>query len=70
MFHSDHGIRVKLVANLEQSMLYTKSLQVLHRKGTSMLTGLKVSSLTYKCVFTDQNLTQRGGPQRTEFCKS
>ena len=70
MFHSDHGIRVKLVANLEQSMLYTKSLQVLHRKGTSMLTGLKVPSLTYKCVFTDQNLTQRGRPQRIEFCKS
>ena len=67
MFHSDNGIRVKLVSNLEQSMLYTKSLQVLHRKGTSMLTGLKVSSLIYECVFTDQNLTQRGDPTELNF---
>ena len=32
MFHSAHGIRFKLVSNWEQSMLYAKSLQVLHRK--------------------------------------
>ena len=51
MFHSAHGIRFKLVSNWEQSMLYTKSLQVLHRKGMSMLTDLKVPSLTCKCVF-------------------
>ena len=38
-------------SNWEQSMLYTKSLQDLHRKGISKLTDLKMSSLTYKCVF-------------------
>ena len=26
-----------------------------------MLTGLKMSSLVYKCVFTEQNKMQRGG---------
>ena len=44
--------QVQIVSNWEQSMLYTKSLQVLHRKGISMLTGLKVSSLTCKFVFS------------------
>ena len=53
----------------EQSMLYTKSLQVLHRKGISMLTGLKVSSLTCKCVFYRPELNAKVGAHATEFCK-
>ena len=40
-----------LVSNSELNMLYTTSLQMLCRKGISMLTGLKVSSLACKCVF-------------------
>ena len=69
MFHSAHGIRVKLVPNWKESMLYTKSLQVLHRKGISMLTGLKVSSLTCKCVFYRPELNAKAGPHGIEFCK-
>ena len=46
-------------SNGEQSMLYTKSLHVLHRKGVSMLTGLKMSYLTCKCVFYGQELNER-----------
>ena len=68
MFHSAHGIRVKLVPNWKESMLYTKSLQVLHRKGISMLTSLKVSSLTRKYMyFTDQNLMQKRVPMELNF---
>ena len=37
--------------NWEQSMLCSKSYQILHRNRISMLTGLKVSSLACKCVF-------------------
>ena len=44
--------QVQIVSNGKQSMLNTKSLQVLHRKWISMLTGLKVSSLTCKFVFS------------------
>ena len=55
MFHSAHEIRVKLVSNWKQSMLYTKSYQFLHRRKISMLTGLKVSSLSRKCVFYRQS---------------
>ena len=51
-------------------MSYTKSLQVLHRKGISMLTDLKVSSLTCKCVFYRPELNAKGGPHRTESWKS
>ena len=51
--------QVQIVSNWEQSMLYTKSLQVLHRKGISMLTGLK--------YFTDQNLMQRRDPMELNF---
>ena len=40
-------------------MLHTKSLQVVHRKETSMLTGLKVSSLTCKCVFSRPELNAK-----------
>ena len=57
-------------SNWEQSMLYTKSLQELHRKGISMLTDLKVSSLTCKCVFYRTELNENGGPYRIESCKS
>ena len=62
MFHSVHIIAAKLVSNWEQIMLSTKSEQVLNRKRISMLTDLKVSSLTCKCVFTNQNLMQKGDP--------
>ena len=50
-------------------MLYAKSFQVLHRKGISVLTGLKVSSLTSKCVFYRPELNAKAGPHGTEFCK-
>ena len=50
-------------------MLYTKRLQLLHRKGISMLTGLKVSSLTCKCVFYRPELNVKTEPHGTEFCK-
>ena len=56
-------------SNLYQSMLYTKSLQVLHRKGISMLTGLKVSSLTCECVFYRPELNVKAGAHGIEFCK-
>ena len=69
MFHSAHGIRVRLVSNCEQNMLYTKSLQVLHRKGISILTSLKVSSLTCKCVFYRPELNAKAGAHGIEFCK-
>ena len=49
-------------SNWEQSMLYPKCLQVLHRKGISMLTGLKVSSLTCKCVFYGPKINAKAGP--------
>ena len=68
MFHSAHGIRLKLVSNWEQNMLYTKSLQVLLRKGISMLTGLKVSYLTFKCVFYRPELNAKAGAHGIEFC--
>ena len=69
MFHSAHGIRFKLVSHWEQSMLSTKSLQVLHRKGISMLTDLEVSSLTCKCVFYRPELNLKAGAHGIEFCK-
>ena len=69
LFHWAHGIRFKLVSNWEQSMLYTKSLEVLHREGISMLTGLKVSSLTCKCVFYRPELNAKAGTHRIEFFK-
>ena len=70
MFHSAHGMRIKLVSNLGQSILYTKSLQVLHRNGISMLTGFKVSSFTCKCVFFRPELNAKGKPHRIEFFNS
>ena len=56
-------------SNWGQSMLYTKSLQVLNRKGISMLTALKMSSLTCKCVFYRPELNAKAGPHRIEFSK-
>ena len=67
MIHLAHGIRVKLVSNWKQSLLYTKSLQVLYRQGISMLTGLKVSSLTCKYVFYRPELMQRWNPIELNF---
>ena len=54
-------------SNWEQSMLYTKSLQVLHRKPISLLTSLKVSSLTCKCVFYRTVLNAKVGPMELNF---
>ena len=56
-------------SNWEQSMLYTKSLQVLNRKGISMLRGLKMSSLTLNVYFTDKNLIQRQDPMELNFAR-
>ena len=50
-------------------MLYTTSMQVLHREGISMLTGLKVSSLTCKCVFYRPELNAKTESHGIEFCK-
>ena len=58
-----------MVSNWEQSMLHTKSLQVLHRKGISMLAGLKVSSLTCKYVFYRPELNAKAGHHGIDFCK-
>ena len=61
---------VRLVLIWEQSILYTKSLQDLHRKGISMLAGSKMFSLTCKCIFYGPELNAKGGPHGIEFCKS
>ena len=63
MFHSAHCIVAKLVSTWEQRMLYTKSKQVIHRKRISMLAGLKVSSLAYKCLFYRPELNAKRGPR-------
>ena len=57
------------MSNWEQSMLYTKSLQVLHRKGIFMLTDLKVSLLTCKRVFYRPELNATAGTYGIEFLK-
>ena len=49
-------------------MLYTKILQVLHRKGISMLTGLKLSCLTCKPVFYRPEPNAKVRPHGIEFC--
>ena len=68
MFHSAYGIATKLVSNWEQCKLYTKSWQVLSRKRMSMLTPLKMSSLTCKCAFYRPKLNaKRGGPMQLNF---
>ena len=68
MFHSAHGIGAKLVSNWEQSMLYTKSQQVLNKKRMSMLTALKMSSLTCKCVLYRSELNAKGAdPKELNF---
>ena len=54
---------------LERKHVYTKRLQVLHRNGRSMLTGLKVFSLTCKCVFYGPELIAKAGPHGIDFCK-
>ena len=56
-------------SNWKQSKFYTKSLQVSHRKGISMLTGLEVSSLTCKCVFYGPELNAKARPHGIEFSK-
>ena len=73
VFHSAHGIRFKLLSNWEESMLCTKNLQVLHRKGDVLhrnVKGLKVSSLACKCVFYRPELNTKAGAHGIEFCKS
>ena len=56
-------------SDCEQSMLHTKSLKVLHRKGISMLAGLKKSSLTCKCVFYRPELYGKEGAHGIELFK-
>ena len=65
MFHSIHGIKIKL----ETKHVITKSLHVLHTKGISMLTGLKVSSFACKCVSYGPELKAKAGLHGMEFCK-
>ena len=60
MFHSAHGIRVKLVT---KHVIYLK----LARKRISVLTGLKLSSMTCKCIFCRPELNAKGGPHGIEF---
>ena len=48
-------------------MLHTKSKQNLCIKRTSMLTGLKVSSLACKCVFYRREHNAKSGPHGTEI---
>ena len=50
-------------------MLYTETLQVLHRNDISMLPGFKVSSLTCKCVFYRPEVNAKIGAHGIEFCK-
>ena len=61
-------IMVQLVSNWEQNMLYTNSLHILFRKKISILVGMKVSSLTCKCVFYRRvHNAKRGEPHAIEF---
>ena len=55
-------------SNWEQSLLNTKSLQVLHRKELSMSTGLKVF-LWHVNVFYKQEINAKAGALGIEFCK-
>ena len=48
-------------------MLYATSLQVLHRKGISMLAGSKIYSLTCKCIFYRPELNVKWGSHGIEF---
>ena len=70
MFHLVHEIGAKLVSNWEQSMLYTKSYQVLLRKRVSMLTSLKVSSFACKCVFYRPELNAKWENHEIELWRS
>ena len=56
-----------LVSNWEQNMLCTKSGQTLCWKRMSMLTGLKASSLTCKCVFYRPKNNAIGVPNELNF---
>ena len=47
--------------------IYNKSQQSIYRKRISMLTGLKVLSLTCKCVFYRPEHNAKGRPQGIEF---
>ena len=42
-------------------------LKVLHRKGISMLTNLKLSSLTCKCLFHRPELNAKASPMELNF---
>ena len=65
--HDAHGIGTKLASTWGQNMLYTKSYQVLCRKGMSMLTGLRVSSLAFKCVFYRTEHSAKGRLKEMNF---
>ena len=51
LYYFVHRIGATLVPNWEQSMLYTKSWQILCRKRIPTSTGLEISSLACKYVF-------------------
>ena len=62
-----HGIGAKLVSNWEQNMLHTTRWQPFCTKRISMLKGLKMSSLGFKCVFYRLEHNAKWGPHATEF---
>ena len=59
--------RNQVISNWEGNTLYTKSKQMLCRKRISMLTGLNMSSLTYKYVFYRPGKNAKGEPHGAEF---
>ena len=61
------GIGTELVLNRERNMRYTKSKQVLHRKNISILSDLKVSPLTCKCVLYRPEDNAKGDTMELNF---
>ena len=59
-----------LVSNWEQCLIHTKNSQILYRKKVSMLTGLLMSSLAFKCAFYGPAHNTKGGPHGTDVCSS
>ena len=70
LYYFVHRIGATLVPNWEQSMLYTKSWQILCRKRIPTSTGLEISSLAWKYVFYRLKHKLRGGTHRIEFRRS
>ena len=55
--------------NWQENMLYAQIQRILCRKRTSMFTGLKVSSLTCKCVFYSLEHNVKRGSHGTDLFK-